>query len=118
MLPRLQHSSVYTIGKRGSPQDFHTPPEELQQQGYSVHQVPRGGETTYHGPGQLVVYPIVNLRRLKCGARAYVEGLEKSIIQTCGLYGVHARVRTAWLRNQSWLQSQYPAGTAAICSEV
>ncbi len=54
--------------------------------------VPRGGETTYHGPGQLIAYPIVNLRQLKLGARAYVEALEDIMIATAGVYGVSARV--------------------------
>jgi lipoate-protein ligase B len=53
-----------------------------------VHTIPRGGETTFHGPGQLVAYPIADLRSLKVGARAYVEGLEDAMVATCGCYGL------------------------------
>lgn len=54
---------------------------------------PRGGEVTFHGPGQLVAYPIVNIRQLGVGARAWVEGLERSVVSTAALHGVRARVR-------------------------
>lgn len=53
-----------------------------------MHTVPRGGETTYHGPGQLVAYPIINLRQLGLGARAFVEGLEDAMVQTAGCFGI------------------------------
>lgn len=88
----LQHSPVYTIGKRGGEADFVTGPHALRAAGAEVFVVPRGGETTYHGPGQLVVYPIVSLRELGVGARAYVEGLEDALVQAVGAYGISARV--------------------------
>ncbi|CAK0784839.1 hypothetical protein CVIRNUC_008044 [Coccomyxa viridis] len=87
----LQHPAVYTIGKRGTEADFKVSREDLR--GAAVQTVPRGGETTFHGPGQLVCYPIVNLRRLKCGARAYVEGLEDTVIATVGERGLSAQGR-------------------------
>lgn len=89
---RLQHSSVYTIGKRGSVADFRTAADALAARGAEIVTIPRGGETTYHGPGQLVVYPIVSLRGLGVGARAYVEGLEDVLVRTLGRYGIAARV--------------------------
>ncbi|KAK9825202.1 hypothetical protein WJX81_008281 [Elliptochloris bilobata] len=89
----LQHAPVYTLGKRGSSKDFRTAPEQLQAQGAEVHLSDRGGEVTYHGPGQVVMYPIVNLRRLGVGARAYVEGLEDAMVRVAGAYGVSARGR-------------------------
>ena len=89
----LQHLPVYTIGKRGTEADFKVTPKQLHQQGIDIHHIPRGGETTFHGPGQLVLYPIVNLRRMQRGARRYVEGLEDIMIRTCGAYGICARVR-------------------------
>lgn len=91
----LQHSPVYTIGKRGGQSDFLSNPEAL---GAEVFVVPRGGETTFHGPGQLVVYPIVSLRELGVGPRAYVEGLEDSIVRAVGRYGISARVSCSYLR--------------------
>ncbi len=89
----LQHSPVYTVGKRGTEADFKVSPDQLRQQGIDIYHIPRGGETTFHGPGQLVLYPIINLRRLRRGARRYVEGLEDIMIRTCGAYGICARVR-------------------------
>lgn len=62
--------------------------QELSRLGVDVVTVPRGGETTYHGPGQLVAYPIVNLRQLGLGARAFVEGLEDAMVQTVGCFGI------------------------------
>lgn len=89
----LQHAPVYTIGKRGKDSDFLVPKEVLFESGVEIVTVPRGGETTFHGPGQLVAYPIVNLRRRHLGARAYVEALEDSIVRTVGAYGLQARGR-------------------------
>lgn len=83
---------MYTIGKRGSARDFHATPEELEEWGVAVHDSPRGGETTYHGPGQLVAYPIVSLRSARLGARAYVERLEDTLIDTLAHYGIEAQV--------------------------
>jgi lipoyl(octanoyl) transferase 2 len=84
-----QHLPVYTLGKRGVEADLLVKPEDL---GASVYRSPRGGEVTYHGPGQLVCYPIVSLRDLALGVRAYVESLEEAMVRVAGLYGIHARV--------------------------
>lgn len=65
--------------------------QELARLGIDVVTVPRGGETTYHGPGQLVAYPILNLRQLGLGARAFVEGLEDAMVQTVGCFGIQVR---------------------------
>ncbi|KAK2079936.1 hypothetical protein QBZ16_002331 [Prototheca wickerhamii] len=89
----LQHDKVYTRGKRGSEGDFHASPQQLRDWGIAVHDSPRGGETTYHGPGQLIAYPIVNLRAASLGARAYVERLEDTLIDTLGYYGIEAKGR-------------------------
>lgn len=89
----MQHASVYTLGKRGQAAHFKVPKASLEQQGIDIHNAGRGGETTYHGPGQMVLYPIVNLRRLGLGARAYVETLEECMVGACSHYGIHARVR-------------------------
>lgn len=84
---------MYTLGKRGRFEDFRTPPEALRSFGAEICNVGRGGETTFHGPGQIVMYPIVNLRRLGVGPRAYVEGLEDTIIACLQQFGIHAQVR-------------------------
>ena len=88
----LQHARVYTLGKRGQTAHFKVPESSLKQQGIDIHTAGRGGETTFHGPGQIVLYPVVNLRRLGLGARAYVEALEDCMVDTCSQYGIQARV--------------------------
>ena len=88
----MQHASVYTLGKRGQAAHFKVSKSHLEQQGIDIHNATRGGETTYHGPGQLVLYPVVNLRRVGLGARAYVEALEDCMVKTCSHYGIQARV--------------------------
>ena len=80
------------MGKRGNESDFKLGIEEAREAGAEVSTTPRGGETTYHGPGQLVAYPIVNLRGLQLGARAYVETLEDIMIDLAAHYGIQARV--------------------------
>lgn len=89
----LQHARVYTLGKRGQVAHFKVSTSDLEEQGIDIHNAGRGGETTFHGPGQIVLYPVVNLRRLGLGARAYVEALEDCMVDTCSQYGIHARVR-------------------------
>lgn len=67
-----QHAPTYTVGKRGSASDFLIPPEALAARGAETVTIPRGGETTWHGPGQLVAYPIIDLRAAGLGARRCV----------------------------------------------
>ena len=76
----LQHPHVYTLGRRGKNEDILTDSTKLAEIGAEVHHTDRGGEVTYHGPGQLVGYPIINLRRANnLGPLDYVNNLEKSI---------------------------------------
>mmetsp|Transcript_4044 Transcript_4044/g.11717 ORF Transcript_4044/g.11717 Transcript_4044/m.11717 type:complete len:253 (+) Transcript_4044:279-1037(+) len=89
----LQHPHMYTFGKRGEDKHLLKSREELKGMGIALHESPRGGELTYHGPGQLVVYPIVSLRKLGIGPREYVERLEDVIIDTAKACGVEARGR-------------------------
>eukprot|EP00192_Tetraselmis_astigmatica_P014987 CAMPEP_0117653960 /NCGR_PEP_ID=MMETSP0804-20121206/3481_1 /TAXON_ID=1074897 /ORGANISM="Tetraselmis astigmatica, Strain CCMP880" /LENGTH=179 /DNA_ID=CAMNT_0005460193 /DNA_START=248 /DNA_END=787 /DNA_ORIENTATION=+ len=91
----MQHRPVYTLGKRGSKKDFRLSQQELEEQGIEVANVSRGGEVTFHGPGQLVAYPIAAIRDLKVGARAWVEGLENCVVRVAEAYGVQAREVTS-----------------------
>jgi len=92
----VQHAPVYTMGKRGTPTDFRSNLESLLESGIEVAKTSRGGETTYHGPGQVVMYPIIRLKQFRLGARAYVEALEDAMIDTGAEYGLECKVRTAW----------------------
>ena len=86
----LEHTHVYTLGRRGAPDDILAPPDTLSSLGVAVHHVDRGGEVTYHGPGQLVGYPIVSLRRLGMRPLEYVRSLERLLIDTLAGFGIPA----------------------------
>ena len=88
----LQHPPVITLGKRGSSKDLKSSASQLESLGIDVVPIPRGGEATLHSPGQLVLYPILNLHRLRLGARRYIEGLEDVVIKLCGTHGISAQV--------------------------
>lgn len=83
----LEHPPVFTLGLAGKMEHVLTPGD------IPVVHIDRGGQVTYHGPGQLVVYPLLDLRRLKLGVRELVEALENSVIDTLEGYGIHARGR-------------------------
>ncbi|WCJ36982.1 lipoyltransferase 2 [Euphorbia peplus] len=86
----LQHPPTYTLGKRRTDHNLLIPPSELQKLGAELHYTQRGGDITYHGPRQAILYPIVSLRDIKLGARNYVEKLESTMIELASLYGVKA----------------------------
>jgi lipoate-protein ligase B len=86
----LEHPHIYTLGRRGSDADILIGPERLAALGVEVAHVDRGGEVTYHGPGQLVGYPIVNLREWGGGPLRYVRALESMITATLAELGIVA----------------------------
>lgn len=86
----LEHPHVYTLGRRGKSSHILATSEWLSRNHVSVHRVDRGGEATYHGPGQLVVYPIVNLRSWGGGPTAYVRTLETLLQEALGEFGIKA----------------------------
>ena len=83
----LEHPPVFTLGMNASPAHVLAPGD------IPVVQIDRGGQVTYHGPGQLVVYPLVDLRRAKLGVRDIVTALEKSVIQMAAEFGITAEAR-------------------------
>jgi len=84
----LEHPPVYTVGKSGGVENILVPREILLQEGISVYYVRRGGDITYHGPGQLVGYPIINLRENGLDVHQYVWSLEEVIIQSLADLGI------------------------------
>ncbi len=86
----LEHPHVYTLGRRGRLDDILAPTDRLSSLGVEVHHVDRGGEVTYHGPGQLVGYPVVSLRRLGMRPLEYVRSLERLLIDTLSSFGIAA----------------------------
>lgn len=76
----VEHRAVITMGRRGNDENVIVPEEFLKEQGVEIHWVERGGDVTYHGPGQLVVYPIFDLTNWGKDIRRFVENLELTII--------------------------------------
>jgi len=85
-----EHEPVYTFGKRQSKLDMSNEVERLSKLGAQCEVIDRGGLTTFHGPGQLVCYPILNLHNFKRSAKWYVNTLEDTIINTCTKFKVSA----------------------------
>jgi len=86
----LEHEPVLTLGKNATLAHLHLPEAEYAARGISVRRVERGGEVTYHGPGHLVAYPIVNLRAAGISLRQHICALEDALIAACAHYGVQA----------------------------
>ena len=86
----VEHEPVITLGRRGSRANILSTSAELASEGIQVHHVERGGDVTYHGPGQLVVYPIVHLTERNLSLRRFVDLLEESIIQVLADFGIQA----------------------------
>ncbi len=85
-----QHPHVYTIGKSGKPEHLLLDEDGLEQVGASYHKINRGGDITYHGPGQLVGYPILDLDNFFTDIHIYLRTIEQAIINTCADYGLNA----------------------------
>jgi lipoate-protein ligase B len=82
---------VITLGRRGKAEHVLASRERLAALGFEIHEVGRGGDVTYHGPGQLVGYPIVRLSPAKRPLRGYVRGLEEALIRLLGRFGIEGR---------------------------
>jgi lipoyl(octanoyl) transferase len=92
----LEHPPVLTLGRNARRENVLVSDELLAQRGVSLHEINRGGDVTYHGPGQLVGYPIFDLRSLlnakggRLGPVDFVRMMEEALIRVCGMYGVRA----------------------------
>lgn len=86
----VEHSPTLTVGRDGGLQNIRVPRELLVRQGIIVYEVERGGNITYHGPGQLVGYPILDLKQRGKDLHRYVRQLEEVIIKSLASYGVRA----------------------------
>jgi len=89
----LEHPRVLTLGRSADPAHIRADAATLAAQGIDVVRVERGGEVTYHGPGQLVAYPIIALSSRGLLVRPFVRALEAALVATCAAYGVAAARR-------------------------
>lgn len=100
----LEHKPVYTIGTGGGWENILCPAAELEQKGIDIEEINRGGNITFHGPGQLVAYPIFNLEMLKKDVQWYVDSLEEAVIKTLGEYGLSGsrkpKYRGVWVEDE------------------
>ena len=110
----VEHPHVYTLGKSGKENNLLINPDFLASIGATYYQTDRGGDITYHGPGQLVGYPIFDLDSLKLGVKSYIHHLEESIIQTLEEFAIN----TTRLSDAAgvWIAPEPPALTRKICA--
>src|SRR3954464_11239284 len=88
----LEHPPVYTKGRRSEPADLPMGEDWYELQGIEVEQTDRGGRVTYHGPGQLVGYPIVSLRPYRDDVHDYIRRMERVIVGSLADWGIEAEV--------------------------
>lgn len=101
-----EHPHVYTLGRSGKENNMLLTEAQLEKIGATLYHIDRGGDITYHGPGQLVCYPILNLEEFGLGLKEYVHVLEEAVIRVCESYGISAgRLEKA---TGVWLEGNTP----------
>ena len=86
----LEHPPVITLGRGSRPEHVVADPSELARRGIELHECGRGGDVTYHGPGQLIGYPVLSLETGRRDAHRYLRDLEETLIRTAADYGIRA----------------------------
>jgi lipoyl(octanoyl) transferase len=100
----LEHPHVFTLGRGADSANILADQQQLQSNSVEVHETGRGGDVTYHGPGQLVGYPIINLKPDRCDVHRYVRDIEEVLIRTIAEFGVTgtriAGLTGVWVGNE------------------
>jgi len=100
----VEHEPVITLGRQGDLANLLLSEELLQAKGVDFHRVERGGDITFHGPGQLVGYPIISLKERGLSVRELMRGLEEALIRTVAEYGITAGrqegLTGVWLKDE------------------
>jgi lipoyl(octanoyl) transferase len=109
-----EHPPVFTLGKSGSQENLLINEQMLAQRGIEFYRINRGGDITFHGPGQIVGYPILDLEQLDIGIRTYIEKLEESVILVLKGFGITAdRLPGA---TGVWIDPEKPSVARKICA--
>lgn len=109
-----EHNPVFTIGKNGQDSNMLMSEEFLKSQGYDWFRVERGGDVTYHGPGQLTGYPILDLERFGIGLRAYIELVEDAIIELLAFFKIKGERNPAG--TGVWVDAHNPNLARKVCA--
>jgi lipoyl(octanoyl) transferase len=110
----VEHPHVYTLGKSGSENNLLLDFIQLQAKDAAFYKIDRGGDITYHGPGQIVGYPIFDLEAINIGLKEYINRLEEAIIRTVGEFGIVAgRLEGG---TGVWLDAGIPGKARKICA--
>ena len=110
----VEHPPVYTLGKSGDENNMLIQPEFLEEIGATYYRINRGGDITYHGPGQLVGYPILDLEYYHLGIREFIGRMEAAIIGTLGVFGLTGGLREG--ATGVWLDPGDPVKARKICA--
>ncbi len=110
----VEHPHVYTLGKSGDEHNLLINGDFLKKIDAVYYKINRGGDITYHGPGQLVGYPIIDLENYKIGVKEYINKMELSIIQTIAEYGLEGALKEG--ATGVWLDATIPAKARKICA--
>ena len=110
----VEHPHVYTLGKNGSEKNLLLDLIQLKAKDASFYKIDRGGDITYHGPGQIVGYPIFDLELLKIGLKEYIYRLEEAIIRTVDEFGLTASRLEGG--TGVWLDPEVPGKARKICA--
>lgn len=109
-----EHPHVYTLGKSGDENNLLIKKEELQNIGATYYHINRGGDITYHGPGQLVVYPVIDLENFFTDIHQYMRLLEEAVIQTLQEFNITAE-RISGLTGV-WMDAEVKTKARKICA--
>ncbi len=110
----VEHPHVYTLGKSGDEKNLLVNDSQLQQKNATYYKINRGGDITYHGPGQLVAYPILDLDNFFTDIHKYLRLLEETIIKTLAEYGIVSGRSKG--ETGVWLDEQNPLKARKICA--
>lgn len=109
-----EHPHVYTIGKSGKESNLLINEDALKRRGASLYKINRGGDITYHGPGQLVGYPILDLDNFNLSIKSYIDQLEEVIIRSLNSFGINSTRSEG--ATGVWLDADNPIKARKICA--